>query len=724
MAGPLHCGVLVDGQRRVKEPRCFKCRAGRPNGTDDVWIASPVSAPNHHTRPAAAFLTQEEIAPLMLNTRALLLLRPLRAGPRSRLRSGHGVSTRSYSDEAKVPDLSLFPMERIRNFSIVAHVDHGKSTLADRLLEITGAIQPSSGNKQVLDTLQVERERGITVKAQTATLFHSHAHTRHAYMLNLIDTPGHVDFNYEVSRSLAACQGVLLLVDANEGIQAQTVANFYLAFEAELAIIPVINKIDLKAADPDRVAAEIEKLFDIPASDCIRVSAKLGTNVEQILEAVIDRIPPPRGDATAPFRALLFASEFDSFRGAVARVMVRDGAVSRGDRVRTHSSSTSSRPRDYEVSDIGLLLPLPTPTATLYAGQVGYLVCGMRQVTEAQVGDTLHSAAHEVEPLPGFKPSKPMVFAGMFPSDQSEYTSLRSALERLTLRDSSVSVQRESSAALGAGWRLGFLGLLHLDVFQQRLEQEYNTSVILTAPTVPYRAVLTSPRLIKEHGSADVMVLNPCELPDRSVVSHYLEPMITGTIITPDAHMGAIMKLCQERRGTQVDVLYMDGARVMLRYRMPLCEVLVDFYDILKSLSSGYASFDYEEAGYEPVDIVRMDVMLNGKPVEELTNIVHRDKAHLVGKEMCIRLRDSIPRQMFEVAIQATIGSKVIARETIKAFRKNVLAKCYGGDISRKMKLLKRQAEGKKRMREVGGVPVPRGAVIAVLTRSPARSPD
>ncbi|XP_078712826.1 translation factor GUF1, mitochondrial isoform X3 [Lampetra fluviatilis] len=551
------------------------------------------------------------------------------------------------------------------------------------------------------------------------------------------------------------------------GIQAQTVANFYLAFEAELAIIPVINKIDLKNADPDRVATEIEKLFDIPASDCIRVSAKLGTNVEQILEAVIDRIPPPRGDATAPFRALLFASEFDSFRGAVARVMVRDGAVSRGDRVRTHSSSTSSRQRDYEVSDIGLLLPLPTPTATLYAGQVGYLVCGMRQVSEAQVGDTVHSAAHEVEPLPGFKPSKPMVFAGMFPSDQSEYTSLRSALERLTLRDSSVSIQRESSAALGAGWRLGFLGLLHLDVFQQRLEQEYNASVILTAPTVPYRAVLTSPRLIKEHGSAEVMVLNPCELPDRSVVSHYLEPMITGTIITPDAHMGAIMKLCQyprlllwihvprvsprvpacprmylcprvaacrrvsprvpacqERRGTQVDVLYMDGARIMLRYRMPLCEVLVDFYDILKSLSSGYASFDYEEAGYEPVDIVRMDVMLNGKPVEELTNIVHRDKAQLVGKEMCIRLRDSIPRQMFEVAIQATIGSKVIARETIKAFRKNVLAKCYGGDISRKMKLLKRQAEGKKRMREVGGVPVPRGAVIAVLTRSPPRSPD
>nr|BAE02336.1 unnamed protein product [Macaca fascicularis] len=560
--------------------------------------------------------------------------------------------------------MSRFPVENIRNFSIVAHVDHGKSTLADRLLELTGTIDKTKNNKQVLDKLQVERERGITVKAQTASLFYNCEGKQ--YLLNLIDTPGHVDFSYEVSRSLSACQGVLLVVDANEGIQAQTVANFFLAFEAQLSVIPVINKIDLKNADPERVENQIEKVFDIPSDECIKISAKLGTNVESVLQAVIERIPPPKVHRKNPLRALVFDSTFDQYRGVIANVALFDGVVSKGDKiVSAHTQKT------YEVNEVGVLNPNEQPTHKLYAGQVGYLIAGMKNVIEAQIGDTLYLHKQPVEPLPGFKSAKPMVFAGMYPVDQSEYNNLKSAIEKLTLNDSSVTVHRDSSLALGAGWRLGFLGLLHMEVFNQRLEQEYNASVILTTPTVPYKAVLSSSKLIKA------------------------------------------------RRAVQKNMIFIDQNRVMLKYLFPLNEIVVDFYDSLKSLSSGYASFDYEDAGYQTAELVKMDILLNGNTVEELVTVVHKDNAHSIGKAICERLKDSLPRQLFEIAIQAAIGSKIIARETVKAYRKNVLAKCYGGDITRKMKLLERQAEEKKKLRKIGNVEVPKDAFIKVLkTRS------
>ncbi|XP_075705716.1 translation factor GUF1, mitochondrial [Rhinoderma darwinii] len=615
-----------------------------------------------------------------------------------------------YSSKKERIDVSEYDVEYIRNFSIIAHVDHGKSTLADRLLEITGCIPKAASNKQVLDKLQVERERGITVKAQTASLFYTYEGKK--YLLNLIDTPGHVDFSYEVSRSLSACQGVLLVVDANEGIQAQTVANFFLAFEAQLSIIPVINKIDLKNADPERVEKQIEKMFDIPASDCIRISAKFGTNVERVLQEVVKRLPPPKIERGNPLKALLFDSTFDHYRGVIASIALFGGDVCKGNKiVSTHSGKC------YEVNEVGILTPEEVPAEKLYAGQVGYLIAGMKDVQEAQIGDTLHLLKQPVEPLTGFKPAKPMVFAGMFPVDQSEYNNLKSALEKLTLNDSSVSVSRDSSAALGAGWRLGFLGLLHLEVFNQRLEQEYNASVIMTSPTVPYKAVLSSQKMIKEYGEEEITIVNPSEFPDKSVVNKYLEPMILGTIISPDEYLGKIMSLCQTRRAEQTSFLYIDEHRIMMKYLFPLNEVVVDFYDHLKSLSSGYASFDYEDAGYQPADLVKMDILLNGRPVEELVTIAHREKAYEVGKAICERLRDSIPRQLFEIAVQASIGSRIIARETIKAFRKNVLAKCYGGDITRKMKLLKRQAEGKKKMRKIGNVEVPKDAFIRVLKR-------
>ncbi|KAM9470909.1 translation factor Guf1, mitochondrial isoform 1-T1 [Clarias gariepinus] len=607
-------------------------------------------------------------------------------------------------------DMAEFPVDKIRNFSIIAHIDHGKSTLADRLLEMTGAIAKTERNKQVLDKLQVERERGITVKAQTASLFYKHE--GQTYLLNLIDTPGHVDFSYEVSRSISACQGVLLIVDANEGIQAQTVANFYLAFEAQLTIIPVINKIDLKNANPERVEKQIEKMFDIPSEDCIRISAKLGTNVERVLQEVVKRIPPPTAKLEEPFKALVFDSNFDHYRGVVANIALFSGQVCKGDKiVSAHLRKT------YEVNELGILRPDEQPTARLYAGQVGYVIAGMKEVKDAQIGDTFYLQKQPVEALPGFKPAKSMVFAGIYPTDQSEYPSLRSAVEKLTLNDSSVTVQKDSSLALGAGWRLGFLGLLHMEVFNQRLEQEYNASVIVTAPTVPYKAVLASPKLIKEYGQEVVTIVNPTQFPERSCVVEYQEPMVIGTIISPDDFTGKIMSLCQSRRAIQKNMVYIDDHRVMMQYLFPLNEIVVDFYDDLKSMSSGYASFDYEEAGYEPAELIKIDFLLNGKPVEELTTIVHKDRAYNTGKAMCVRLQESIPRQMFEIAIQAAIGSKVIARETIKAYRKNVLAKCYGGDITRKMKLLKKQAEGKKKMRRIGNIEVPKEAFINVLKR-------
>ncbi|KAG7276918.1 hypothetical protein CRUP_010238 [Coryphaenoides rupestris] len=494
-----------------------------------------------------------------------------------------------------------------------------KSTLADRLLEVTGAIVKTAKNKQVLDKLQVERERGIT---------------------------GHVDFSYEVSRSLSACQGVLLIVDANQ-----------------LTIIPIINKIDLKNADPERVEAQIEKVFDIPREECIRISAKLGTNIERVLQVVVERLPPPRASRDESFKALVFDSDFDHYRGVVANVALFGGEVRKGDRIVSAHFGKS-----YEVNELGLLRPQEHPTDRLYAGQVGYLVAGMKDVKEAQIGDTLYHQQHP-----------------------SEYTALRSAIDKLTLNDSSVTVQKDSSIALGAGWRLGFLGLLHMEVFNQRLEQEYNASVVVTAPTVPYKAVLSSPRLIK------ITVVNPSQFPDRSVVSEYLEPMVNGTILAPDSYTGKIMTLCLNRRATQQSMVYIDDHRVMMKFIFPLNEIVVDFYDLLKSLSSGYASFDYENAGYQPADLIKMDILLNGNPVEELTMVVHREKAYSMGKNMCERLKDSIPRQMFEIAVQAAIGSK------------------YGGDITRKMKLLKRQAEGKKKLRRIGNIVVPKDAFINVL---------
>nr|XP_020725043.1 translation factor GUF1, mitochondrial isoform X1 [Odocoileus virginianus texanus] len=587
----------------------------------------------------------------------------------------------SSADRKEKIDMSCFPVENTRNFSIVAHVDHGKSTLADRLLELTGAIDKTKNNKQVLDKLQVERERGITVKAQTASLFCNYEGKR--YLLNLIDTPG---------------------------IQAQTVANFFLAFEAQLSIIPVINKIDLKNADPERVEKQIEKVFDIPGDECIKISAKLGTNVESVLDAVIKRIPSPKAHCRNPLRALVFDSTFDQYRGVIANVALFDGVVSKGDKiVSAHTQKT------YEVNEVGVLNPNEQPTHKLYAGQVGYLIAGMKDVTEAQIGDTLYLHKQPVEPLPGFKSAKPMVFAGVYPIDQSEYNNLKSAIEKLTLNDSSVTVHRDSSLALGAGWRLGFLGLLHMEVFNQRLEQEYNASVILTTPTVPYKAVLSSAKLIKEYREKEITIINPAQFPDKSKVTEYLEPVVLGTIITPDEYTGKIMMLCQARRAVQKNMMFIDQNRVMLKYLFPLNEIVVDFYDSLKSLSSGYASFDYEDAGYQTAELVKMDILLNGNIVEELVTVVHKDKAYSVGKAICERLKDSLPRQLFEIAIQAALGSKIIARETVKAYRKNVLAKCYGGDITRKMKLLKRQAEGKKKLRKVGNVEVPKDAFIKVL---------
>nr|XP_046151626.1 translation factor Guf1, mitochondrial isoform X3 [Oncorhynchus gorbuscha] len=598
----------------------------------------------------------------------------------------HNTTNKRISTQADKEniDMSKFPVERIRNFSIIAHIDHGKSTLADRLLELTGAIATTDKNKQVLDKLQVERERGITVKAQTASLFYKYQ--GQTYLLNLIDTPGHVDFSYEVSRSISACQGVLLIVDANQ--------------------------IDLKNADPERVEKQIEKVFDIPTEECIRISAKLGTNVEQVLQEVVKRLPPPTFKKEDPFKALVFDSNFDHYRGVVANIALFGGYLSKGDRI-----ISAYLGKSYEVNELGLLRPDEHPTDRLYAGQVGYVIAGMKEVKEAQIGDTLYHQKHLVEALPGFKPAKAMVFAGMYPMDQSDYSALRSAVEKLTLNDSSVTVQRDSSLALGAGWRLGFLGLLHMEVFNQRLEQEYNASVIVTAPTVPYKAILSSAKLIKEHGKEEITIVNPAQFPDRSVVKEYLEPMVMGTIITPDDYIGKIMSICLNRRAVQKNMVYIDDHRVMMKYLFPLNEIVVDFYDLLKSMSSGYASFDYEDAGYQAAHVIKMDILLNGKPVEELTTIVHKDRAYSAGKAMCERLQDAIPRQMFEIAVQAAIGSKVIARETIKAYKKNVLAKCYGGDITRKMKLLKKQAEGKKKMRYIGTVQVPKDAFINVLKR-------
>lgn len=605
-------------------------------------------------------------------------------------------------------DKSEIPVENIRNFSIIAHVDHGKSTLADRFLEITGAIIAESGESQVLDRLQVERERGITVKAQSASL--KYVMNNIEYMLNLIDTPGHVDFSNEVSRSLATCQGVILLVDANQGVQAQTVANFFLAFSNDIVIIPVLNKIDLKNAEPERVIQQLNTLFDMNEEDVLKVSAKFGTGVEDVLKAVIERIPPPSVDRDAPFRALLFDSWYDRYRGVILLVYIADGVLQRGDEIASIHTGNS-----YEIKSLGLLRPQEEPCDKLLGGQVGYIACNMRSTAEAQIGDTLHHKKQTVTALPGFKPLKPMVYAGVYPMDQSQHGALRSAIEKLVLNDSSVTVTLSSSPALGHGWQLGFLGLLHMEVFNQRLEQEYDAQAVITAPSVTYKARIKGEKNIKLHGGSEISFSSPVHFSDPSIVEEFFEPMITGTIITPDTYLGSIMTLCLEHRGSQQNSKNIDNYRVMLQYVMPLNEIVVDFYDQLKSVSSGYASFDYEEYGYVTSKLVKLNILLNGVRVDELSTIVHVSKASVMGRRMCLKLKDIIPRQLIQIAIQASVGGKIIARETLKPYRKDVTAKLYGGDVTRRKKLLKNQAEGKKRMKMVANIQLPRETFIDVL---------
>ncbi|KAI4351609.1 hypothetical protein L6164_005953 [Bauhinia variegata] len=621
--------------------------------------------------------------------------------------------SRQNSKENSRIDLTRYPPELIRNFSIIAHVDHGKSTLADRLLELTGTIKKGHGQPQYLDKLQVERERGITVKAQTATMFYKHSllggnnddvHEPPNFLLNLIDTPGHVDFSYEVSRSLAACQGALLVVDAAQGVQAQTVANFYLAFESNLAIIPVINKIDQPTADPDRVKAQLKSMFDLDPSDALLTSAKTGQGLEQVLPAVIERIPPPPGKSSSPLRMLLLDSYYDEYKGVICHVAVVDGALRKGDKI-----SSAATGQSYEALDVGIMNPEFKPTGTLLTGQVGYVVSGMRSTKEARVGDTLYHTRSTVEALPGFKPAKHMVFSGLYPADGSDFEALNHAIERLTCNDASVSITKESSTALGLGFRCGFLGLLHMDVFHQRLEQEYGAHVISTIPTVPYIFEYSDGRKLE--------VQNPAALPSnpKQRVTASWEPTVIATIIIPSEYVGSVITLCSERRGQQLEYSFIDSQRAFMKYRMPLREIVVDFYNELKSITSGYASFDYEDADYQNSDLVKLDILLNGQPVDAMATIVHNLKAQRVGRELVEKLKKFIDRQMFEITIQAAIGSNIIARETISAMRKNVLAKCYGGDVTRKRKLLEKQKEGKKRMKRVGSVDIPQEAFHELL---------
>lgn len=601
-------------------------------------------------------------------------------------------------------NLKKFTPNTIRNFSIIAHIDHGKSTLADRLLETTGTLSTHKGtHTQFLDKLQVEKERGITVKAQTASMFYTYKGTE--YLLNLIDTPGHVDFNYEVSRSLYACQGALLLVDAAQGVQAQTMANFYLAFEQDLTIVPVLNKIDLPNANKERVVKELNTLFDFTDKDILTCSAKTGLGINNLLQAIVEQMPAPISDLNEPLKALLFDSWYDEYRGVVCLIALKNGSLKLGDVVYLHQTD-----KKYEVLELGIMYPEETPMDALYAGQVGYIITGMKTIKEARVGDTLSHPKTNITPFPGFKPAKPMVFAGIYPVDSTEFELLADAIEKLTLNDASVSIEKKTSVALGLGYRCGFLGLLHMDVFKQRLEQEYGVSIIATAPSVLYLIDLT-------HDKGQISVENPSEFPDPVKIDTIYEPILSTTIIVPKEYLGNVLKLCQDNRGIQKNMSYLDEERVLLSYNLPLNEVAIDFYDQLKSISSGYASFDYEPIGHEPSDLVKMDILLNGVPVDALSLIIHNSKAQTVGRTLAERLKEIIPRQLFEVIIQAAIGAKILARERVAPLRKNVTAKCYGGDITRKRKLLEKQKEGKKRMKQVGTVSVPQEAFLAILRR-------
>jgi GTP-binding protein LepA len=592
--------------------------------------------------------------------------------------------------------------QHIRNFSIIAHIDHGKSTLADRLLEVTGALSQREMMEQVLDSMDLERERGITIKAHAVRLEYR-AKDGELYQLNLIDTPGHVDFTYEVSRSLQACEGALLVVDASQGVEAQTLANTYLALHHSLEILPVINKIDLPSAEPDRIREQIENVIGLDASDAILASAKQGIGIEEILEAVVHKVPPPKGSPDAPLRALIFDSWFDPYRGVIILARIVDGRIRKGMKIRLWATNSV-----YEVEGIGYQSPKPIPCEELAAGEVGFVYANIKTVSDAQIGDTIVDHANPpAEPLPGFEPLKPMVFAGLYPVESHEHGILRDALEKLRLNDSAFSFEPEHSAALGFGFRCGFLGLLHLEIIQERLEREFEIDLITTAPGVRYRITTTDGTVLE--------VDNPQKFPDPSGIKQIEEPVIEATVITREEYLGEILKLLEEKRGEQKKFEYIGTGRVMLVYTLPLNEIVLDFYDRLKSASRGYASLDYHLSGYQISPMVKLDVLVAGEPVDALSMIVHKDFAYERGKELISRLRKLIPRQMFEVALQAAIGNKIIARETIAAMRKNVLAKCYGGDITRKRKLLEKQKEGKRRMKRVGRVEIPQEAFLAVL---------
>jgi GTP-binding protein LepA len=590
----------------------------------------------------------------------------------------------------------------IRNFSIIAHIDHGKSTLADRLLDLTGAISERERQAQILDSMDLERERGITIKASAVRLRYR-ARDGNDYVLNLIDTPGHVDFSYEVSRSLAACEGALLVVDAAQGVEAQTVANAYLAIDNDLGVVPVLNKIDLPSADPERVKGEIEEIIGLDASDAVLASAKSGAGTQDVLEAVVQRIRPPAGDPAAPLKALIFDSWFDPYHGAVVLLRVFDGRVAVGTAIQMMTSGAQ-----FEVSRVGVFSPRATLVDALEAGEVGFIMAGIKDVRQTQIGDTITGAAQPAAlPLPGFKAVKPMVFSGLYPAETTQYGPLRDAVEKLRLNDSSFTYEPETSAALGFGFRCGFLGLLHMDVIRERLEREFDLTLITTAPTVEYRVTTTAGEVM--------MVDSPVKLPELQHIASIEEPYIVGTIHVPETYLGAVLKLCEEKRGQQRELKFFGRGRAALVYELPLNEIVLDFYDRLKSCSKGYASLDYDFLDLRPGDLVKLDVRINGEAVDALSLIVHRERAYLRGRELASKMKEMIPRQMFEVVIQAAIGSKVIARETVRPLRKNVTAKCYGGDITRKRKLLERQKEGKKRMKQVGRVEIPPEAFLAVL---------
>jgi GTP-binding protein LepA len=597
----------------------------------------------------------------------------------------------------------------IRNFSIIAHIDHGKSTLADRILEVTHTVDPRAMRAQLLDSMDLERERGITIKAQAVRVFYT-ARDGETYQLHLIDTPGHVDFTYEVSRSLAACEGALLVVDASQGVEAQTVANTYLAIEGGLELIPALNKVDLPGAEPERVAAEIAELIGEPAEDVKRISAKTGAGVDDLLEEIVARVPPPAGDPDAPARALIFDSEFDQYRGVIAYVRVVDGRFRKGEAIRAMAAGTQA-----EIDDIGFFTPLQSPADGLGPGEVGYVITGIKDVTRLRVGDTLTTRANgATQPLPGYRDVKPMVFCGLFPIDSDAYPDLRDALEKLSLNDAALMWEPETSDALGFGFRCGFLGLLHMDIVRERLEREYDLELLASMPSVEFELTLTDGTVVRVH--------NPTDMPDPARIAETREPYIRASILAPKEFIGPIMELCVERRGEHTGMHWLSSERVQLNYDLPLAEIVLDFFDQLKSRTRGYASLDYEPIGLRPSDLVKLDVLLAGDPVDALSMVVHRDKAYEFGRTLVEKLRKRIPRQQYDVPIQAAVGAKIIARETVKAFRKDVTAKCYGGDITRKRKLLERQKEGKKRMKQVGRIEIPQDAFLAVLELGDDRS--